>query len=607
MVESTALPGEEAALRAAGAQPEHASSSQSGAPNQQQQTTISASRGFIDFLATNRVSLALTCYQRSAGLSKAATLRLHPFLFAAASVFVLWASNLGQLSSSDVTGALAGSLGAALVLFLAFGAAFRSLGAKAAILASIIIVASLFYQPLVSASRFGGDVSSAAALPIVLAIVGFLIVLVARLRIDLTLGNAVLNGIAFVVFATPAWQVALHEWNAGSRSVFTADTIDEAQADVAARSLPADPSTPRITPDIYYFIFDRYASQPALAEHYGFDNSDLIDFLKAKGFYVASDSHSNYLKTAHSLASTFDMGYLDFLAQDERSKPGEWRPILAMLKDHRVARFLKSAGYKFVQIGAWWGPTQHNPYADENYSFGYGEFDYIYLRRTIIPPILNAVAPTSTYARRQDWDAGQCQRVPRQIDKVKEIAQRGEATFVFTHILLPHTPYVFDPQGGCLSQAENRVRGPRQGYVEQVQYANSLVKDVVSTLLAKDGLKPVIIIQADEGPFPERYEWSNRSWHDATSDELKLKTSILNAYYFSDGDYRDLYQQITPVNTFRILFGKYFHTEFERLPDRIYAFSDNFTIYDFFDITDIVRGSEYPADVSPRGLPLTLP
>ena len=530
--------------------------------------------------------------RRSTGVGRVGALALHPFLFVAASVFSLYASNLREVSISDVTAALAAGLGAALILFLGLGVAFRTFGAKAAILASVVLVVGLFYADIVtSANRFvGANLSSAAALPIALAILAVSIVVVARLRVDFTLANAVLNGIAFALFIAPAWQVASHEWRTGGSSPFTAEGLDEERSELDERSLLVDPATLKTAPDIYYFIFDRYGSQSTLAKHYGFDNSDLVDFLKAKGFYVASDSHSNYLKTAHSLASTFHMDYLDFLAEDMGNRAADWHPIYEMLEDHRVARILKSIGYKFIQIGAWWAPTQHNPYADENYSFGYSEFDYRYLRGTIIPTLLDAVAPASTYARRLRWDNGQCQRVPRQIDKVKEIGERSEATFVFTHVLLPHDPYVFGPEGRCLSFEEALERGARRNYVEQVRYANSLIKDFVSALLAKSGTKPIIIIQADEGPFPERYPSSRSlSWRDATADELRIKTGILNAYYFPDGDYRDLYQSITPVNTFRILFNKYFRTKFDHLPDRIYAFPDIFKIYEFFDVTDIVR------------------
>jgi len=79
---------------------------------------------------------------------------------------------------------------------------------------------------------------------------------------------------------------------------------------------------------------------------------------------------------------------------------------------------------------------------------------------------------------------------------------------------------------------------------------------------------------------------------------------ILNAYYFPDGNYRDLDQHITSVNTFRILFNKYFGTKLERLPDRIFAFPDYSNVYDFYDITDVVGGTwGAPRKIQPRAGP----
>src|SRR5690606_21828960 len=107
------------------------------------------------------------------------------------------------------------------------------------------------------------------------------------------------------------------------------------------------------------------------------------------------------------------------------------------------------------------------------------------------------------------------------------------------------------------------------------------------------GRKPVIVLQADEGPFPERYRSSSLSWHEAEPSELRMKSGILNAYYFPDGDYATLYDGITPVNSFRAIFNKYFGAKLEHLPDRIYASPDVFRIYEFFDVTDVVRGGAH--------------
>ena len=40
-----------------------------------------------------------------------------------------------------------------------------------------------------------------------------------------------------------------------------------------------------------------------------------------------------------------------------------------------------------------------------------------------------------------------------------------------------------------------------------------------------------------------------------------------------------------------MVFNKYFGTKLKRLPDRVYAFPDTDRIYDFYEITDIVRGT----------------
>lgn len=535
-------------------------------------------------------TLAGRCFSGMA--ARVRSLPLHPFLFAAASVFTLYASNLREVNLSDMAAALAGALGAALVLFLVFGALFRPLGIRAAMLASIVIVASLFYVEFVSlANRVTGvEASYATAWPAVLVVAGALLAVAARVRADLTLANAVLNGVAFVLFITPAWQVASHEWRTGNTSSFLAEALEANGIGPAEAASAGDATVAGETPDIYYIIFDRYGSEPMLARYYGFDNSALTGFLEKQGFYVASRSHSNYLKTAHSLASVFHMDYLDSLAEALGKEETDWRPIHAMLKEHRVGRFLKSANYRFVQIGSWWGPTQHNPFADENYSFGYSEFTYRYLRNTILPPLLEAIAPSSVTARRMRWDNGQCHRVPRQIEKIKEMGARDEATFVFAHLLIPHGPNTFDAQGRCLSAEERGALDAKQGYLDQLRYTNTLIRDLVSTLLAGEGPKPVIILQADEGPFPERSRSAGFSWREATAEELRVKTGILNAYYFPDGDYTGVYEHITSVNTFPLVLNKHFGTNLERHPDRIYAFPDGLKIYDFFDVTDSVRG-----------------
>ncbi|MFZ1429150.1 MAG: sulfatase-like hydrolase/transferase [Geminicoccaceae bacterium] len=500
----------------------------------------------------------------------------HPFLLAAASVLALYASNVKQASLLEILPALGSALGCALLVVLAVGGLCRGFSARAAVLASVILLGCLFYARLffwVDLEVGGGGRADLFLFLLVLAVV---VVVVARTRIDLRLPHSILNGIGLILLVTPIAQVTWYHWQ-NARPALAATVADEAAALAGER------------PDIYYLIFDRYASPSTLQRYFDFNDAPLIAFLEKNGFYVAPGSHANYLKTGHSLASTLQMDYLDFLADREGRRSSDWAPIYRMLREHRVARFLKSSGYRYVQIGSWWSPTQVNPYADANPRFGFREFTSTYAQGLALRPLLNLVAPDSPYTRSLQWDYGQCQRVPWQIEQIKQAAVGSEATFVFAHILVPHEPFVFDGEGRCLSAEESRKRGTRQGYVEQIRYANKIIMDLVTTLQARKGKQPIIIVQGDEGPFPETDVGNLRSWREADHDELQIKMGIMNAYYFPDGDYRQIYPSITPVNSFRVLFNKYFQADFNMLPDRIYGFPDTLSIYEFFDITNKVR------------------
>ena len=55
---------------------------------------------------------------------------------------------------------------------------------------------------------------------------------------------------------------------------------------------------------------------------------------------------------------------------------------------------------------------------------------------------------------------------------------------------------------------------------------------MVTALQAPGRDRPVILIQADEGPYPDRDE--TVAWQDAPAEELRIKTGIFNAYYFPE-------------------------------------------------------------------------
>ena len=520
----------------------------------------------------------------------------HPFLFAVASVMIIMARNLDHTSFVDILPSLSGALLFALVVYLLVAALRRRFDRLSAVIASIWVVGCLFYAGLFGRINdwVEGSFSMVKSLPFALAVLIITTVLALLLRKAAGVIHSILNGVAVVLLISPIWQAASYEWgNGAARSAYDPD---KAMSEIAPYApAPAVGDTSRRPPDIYHFIFDRYASEPVLKKYYDLDNSAIGRFLEQNGFYVARDSNSNYPKTGPSIASTFYMDYLDLLAEDERVEGSNWHPIYKMLDDHRVARFLKSRGYEMIQFGSWWVGTHDNPVADENHPHGFSEFEMIYLRTTALRPLFH-VLPDTELTSRLDWDNAQCQRIRPQVEEIKAIgnrSKRDKPLYVFAHFLLPHGPFNFTVDGRCLTLEEQVERGEEQGYLDAIAYANSIIEEIVTTLQNGDQEPPIILIQADEGPFPTRDY--RIPWQEASVDELRIKSGILNAYYFPGQDYSALREDITPVNSYRILFNTYFGANFPLLPDRIFFFPNDANLYEYHDMTDKIRG---PASIA---------
>ena len=133
--------------------------------------------------------------------------------------------------------------------------------------------------------------------------------------------------------------------------------------------VPAPMSNPGEKPDIYYFIFDRYARQDLLKAVYGYDNSEFIAALRQRGFFVADSAFSNYQRTTHSVISSLNFDYLDKLDTPATQGKSDWMPLYQMFQDFRIGQFLKGLGYEMHFSGTWWEPTRRIAIADVTHNF----------------------------------------------------------------------------------------------------------------------------------------------------------------------------------------------------------------------------------------------
>ncbi len=338
-------------------------------------------------------------------------------------------------------------------------------------------------------------------------------------------------------------------------------------------------------PDIYYLLPDSYSSSATLEEYLDYDNSSFLEFLESKGFYLAQQSTSNYPKTFLSLASTLNMEYLDYLSKFKNSS--DETITTPLIQNSNLMNFLKNLGYDFYQLGSWWEPTHYNPLADENFilenkgSKYIGEFNYAILKSTMINPLSAKLFPKigqSTEEKRE--------RILYQFEKLPEVAELNGPKFVFTHIIAPHAPYVFDADCQFLSFKETEGKTEEENYLNQLSCINQKLEEVIDSILENSSRPAVILLQSDEGiPFVRDKLSPTESWEKATSDLLKEKFPILAAYYLPGVSKSALYPSITPVNSFRVILNLYFSTDLPLLPDKNYIFPNTNNFYEFKDIT----------------------
>ena len=109
-------------------------------------------------------------------------------------------------------------------------------------------------------------------------------------------------------------------------------------------------------PDIYYLVFDRYASPEVLKANFGSNNSEIVDYLAEQGFVTRQNAYSNYAFTMSSIASTMAMNYFPEF-EKQFGSDGRWQsaaPYRSILNNPPIAQILHSNGYNYNQVSSWW-------------------------------------------------------------------------------------------------------------------------------------------------------------------------------------------------------------------------------------------------------------
>src|SRR5579875_538103 len=349
---------------------------------------------------------------------------------------------------------------------------------------------------------------------------------------------------------------------------------------IIAEELNLVPAAVPTRPDVYYIILDEMAGPRSLKELFAYDDSGFIDALRKRRFYVPAESRSNYVRTLLSLASSLNMMYLGEVGTIFGAANPDFAALSYLVRDNRVSRVFRRLGYRLIQLGSGAGATAWNPYADDNIECGpVREFSSAFLQSTVLGLDPQLVGCLRDVERQQRLHA---------LSRLSEVAAARGPKFVFAHLLLPHDPYVFNADGGPgaglkPSRAEPWSAESRQAYIEQVKFTEKRILAIIDQLLAGSQEPPIIVLQGDHGSIGAGTVMDPRPG----PRFIKERTDILNAYFLPGSGNAPFYETISPVNTFRALFDRYFNGRLPLLHDRVY-WSPFSRPFDFTDETSLV-------------------
>ena len=499
---------------------------------------------------------------------------LHPILFAIFPIGFLFSINLHTLVLEDILIPLSLVIAATILLWILLRYIFKSTE-KSGMLVSVYLALFFTYGHIfffIDGSEIGGFEVGRHRFLLITYVALFIIAsyYFTKTKRKLVNPTTIANYISATLFVIILVNIGTYYLE----NNFLYDI------DITAEKYPFDASMVTTYPDIYYIILDDYSNSKSLEKSFGYDNQEFITFLTKRGFDVAADSYSNYPSTIHSLPSIMNMKYVNYLSEKYHDS-NDVHELYYMMDSNLVTQYFKSIGYETINFdgGNFFADIE---IFDQNLcerKFWHKELWTIIQHHTILGP-LSIKKSTDDLREYRLCVFSELPLLQHKNDK---------PIFVFSHIMMPHSPYLFkangEPQNSEKVFLELDPEFNKMPYVEQLQFVNKKTKEIIDKLLKEADTQPIIIIQSDHGA-----RMGVEDWNTAGSDEKLVKRIFNNfdAYYLPGEKKNILYEPRTPVNTFPIIFNSYFNGEFNLHENRIYYSNPFENSYQFKDVTDVL-------------------
>lgn len=295
-----------------------------------------------------------------------------------------------------------------------------------------------------------------------------------------------------------------------------------------------------VKPNVYWIILDEAADFYTMQKYYDYDCSGIESFLLDRGFNISYDSHNRIAMSNEALA---DLCSLNYVSVEDMY----YKVALYYRLNGELWHALNNLGYDVYQASS-----------EPSYLYSLRELTDISRQETLFSATTMEgrtqldLAIDSTPLSLFNIDmlnytvSSKRLRVERVFEYLKqpENTVYGSSSAIFSHIMCPHCPFVFDRNGGKVDKRGNFNWEDLRYYTEQYAYTMSEMEKIVAQLIENDP-NCIIILQSDHGPRSRSDTRRAMKFNIAEEDMRR----IFNAVYFG-GQPLNI-DGLTGVNTLR--------------------------------------------------------
>lgn len=343
-------------------------------------------------------------------------------------------------------------------------------------------------------------------------------------------------------------------------------------------------------PNVYFFILDEYGTFDLVSNpnYYNYDNSVFYNYLKAEGFNISKTSFASDNETLHCAADLTNLQYISRHFSDDDCE--------ANIKGAPFFKAFSDMGYTEAQLSTNNGFFNGVSSLDPNLSQGNesltmdGEDAEDLVNDNSISDAFqqilgqnNSDTEVDTAALNQ-WNVypsdyirntkefKQCNSNNKNLaDAVLSIFDYYDnpSTYAnksphvtFSYIMSPHVPFIFNEYGGIIPNSQSRNWEDTKVYLSQYKFITKRTMEAVDSIIKNDP-QSIIIVMSDHGI---RYHADCKLKHTFVITD-KDSCRIMNAVYIKGQTYN--IEGLSGINTLRYILSLYDGQNYPPIDDNI--------------------------------------